>query len=66
MHWENHEFGLPRLKSGQKWEYVFSSCNSDEIKEIESDLLKAQDEIRIYKRSIVVLKATKKALKEEK
>lgn len=66
MHWENHLFGLPRLKGDGKWECVFATCSSEEADEIAKELAASQDEICVYKRSVVVLKASKTALKEEK
>ena len=65
MHWENHIFGLPRLKKGMKWTPVFASCNDEEYSEISNDLTFNQDEVCVYKRSIIVLKASKSALKED-
>lgn len=66
MHWENHTFGLPRLKGKKKWELVFATCTESEKDEIKSDLLSSQEEICIYKRSVVVLKASGQTVKEEK
>lgn len=65
MHWENHIFGLPRLKKGMKWVPVFATCDNDEYNEAVADLSRSQDELCVYKRSIMVLKADKSALKEE-
>lgn len=66
MHWENHMFGLPRLKSGKKWSLVFATCDDTEVKEINADLIESQEEICIFKRSIVVLCAADSIVKEEK
>lgn len=66
MHWENHLFGLPRLKESMKWKVVFSTCEDSELNEIISDLKDSQEEICVYKRSVVVLKASKQTDKEEK
>lgn len=65
MHWENHSFGLPKLKKGYKWAYLFDTLENKE-QEIIDDLSKCQDEVCVYKRSILVLKAEKGSLKEEK
>lgn len=66
MHWENHVFGLPRLKASERWECVFATCTSEETEGIIKELSSSQEELNVYKRSVVVLKATKTALKEEK
>ena len=58
MHWENHLFGLPKLKKGYRWTYMFDTLDNKE-QEIKEDLSKCQDEICVYKRSILVLKAIK-------
>ena len=59
MHWENHLFGIPRLKQNMKWVPICATCTADEFKEIEKDLLKTPEEMCVYKRSVVVLKAVK-------
>lgn len=66
MHWENHIFGLPRLKNGKYWELVLSSCNEEERLEALNDLKKSQEEICVYKRSIMVFKAVKSIAKKNK
>lgn len=65
MHWENHTFGLPKPKKGYRWTYVFDTLE-DMDKDISEKLIECQDEINVNKRSILVLKAVKGSLKEEK
>lgn len=57
MHWENHVLGLPKLKKNMKWQLELSTAIDSENNEMVSDLENAQDEICVYKRSIIVLKA---------
>lgn len=59
MHWENHMFGLPRLKKNTKWEVVFTTADKEECEEIIKDLADSQEEICVYKRSVLVLKTVK-------
>lgn len=66
MHWENHVFGLPRLKKNMKWELAFTTADSEECEEIKKDLHVSQDEICVYKRSVLVLKSVASIAKEEK
>jgi len=71
MHWEDHSFGLPRLKQGMKWEYVSGTCSDLESKKFIAALNDEQEEINVYKRSVIVLKAVKPVnnngpVKEEK
>ena len=56
MHWENHIFGLPRKKN-KKWELVFSTGSEEENNTIKTDLTSNQEEICVYKRSVVLLRA---------
>lgn len=73
MHWDNHVFGLPRLKN-MKWEYVSGTCTESESEELIKSLNTSQDEISVFKRSAVILKAVKderksvnkKSLKKDK
>ena len=64
MHWTDHTFGMPRLKSGMRWELVAGSCTDEEAKAFSESLNKGTDEINVYKRSVLILKSC--AVKEEK
>jgi len=66
MHWENHMFGLPKLKSGYKWEYIFGTCDADFTKDVVESLIESQEEICVNKRSVMVFYAVGKTDKEEK
>jgi len=57
MHWENHIFGLPRLKNTKQWELAFTTGIEEEKQEIIKDLSENQEEICVYKRSVMVLRA---------
>ena len=63
MHWENHVFALPRLKDSLEWELVFTTATNEESEEIKADLLNSQDEICVFKRSVVVLRAKHRPLR---
>lgn len=63
MHWENHVFGLPHHKDTPEWELVFTTATSEESEEMRKDLLDSQDEICVFKRSVVVLKAKHRPLR---
>lgn len=58
MHWDNHIFGLPRLKD-MKWEYVTGTCSNLEEEDIKKNLSDSQDNFNVYKRSVIILKAVK-------
>lgn len=60
MHWENHLFGLPRLSKNMRWEYIFDTSDMYNKDIVESDLKNNSEEICVYGRSIMVLKANKK------
>lgn len=57
MHWENHVFGLPKLKKGRKWEYVLDTSGQYTKEEVEKDILENPETLCVYNRSIMVLKA---------
>lgn len=63
MHWENHVFGLPHHKDTPEWELVFTTATNEESEEMRKDLLDSQDEICVFKRSVVVLKAKHRPLR---
>ena len=58
MHWEPHEFALPKLPKGMKWHLA---VNTDEkegngiFREGEEPVLKKQKQFMVPSRSIVVL-----------
>ncbi len=54
MHWESHEFGLPKLPKGLRWRLQI--CTDDTICDTISDnLQKVQDRVKVSDRSIAVL-----------
>ncbi len=56
MHWESHEFALPKLPKGLIWEPAILS--EKELMDVYSDsLLKKQDNIRVGARSVLILKS---------
>lgn len=58
MHWNNHDFGLPRLPKGYKWDCVINTDHDDSDK-INKLLIERQDEINVPARTSIILKAVK-------
>ena len=53
MHWEKHEFSLPKLPKNKKWSYLISTDKKED--EDKKDLSKHQERIIVAERSIVIL-----------
>lgn len=49
MHWEEHQFGLPKIAAGTKWKVLFSTA------ETEKDAKDSEKKIEVPARSITVL-----------
>ena len=56
MHWENHEFALPKLPRGLRWEAELVS-EAGELSEYRRELLKKQESVTLSQRSVLVLKS---------
>ena len=56
MHWESHEFALPKLPKGERWEACFSS-DSEYEPEYAERLKEKTESITVEPRSILILRS---------
>ena len=56
MHWESHEFALPKLKKGLSWEALISS-DGGAMDAYRDSLASVQENIRVAARSVLILKS---------
>ena len=66
MHWEQHDFALPKLPKGYKWIIEMSTCDEPKSSDKEGVVLSDdEDYIKVCDRSVVVLRSVKNIRNEE-
>ncbi|MBQ7562527.1 MAG: hypothetical protein IJT16_00905 [Lachnospiraceae bacterium] len=56
MHWESHEFALPKLPKGFKWEAELSS-EAGGVQAVNAGLFEKQENVIVAQRSVLVLRS---------
>lgn len=56
MHWDKHDFALPKLPKGLKWDLCISSSNNDELVKLQLETGHVE-RITILERTVVILKS---------
>ncbi|MCR5508997.1 MAG: hypothetical protein K6F34_09950 [Lachnospiraceae bacterium] len=66
MHWEDHDFALPKLQKGMEWKYCLDSAtgNNDDYKIYTDE--GGNRRIHVLPRTVLILTGIKSAVKKEK
>ena len=59
MHWEYHDFGLPKLPKGLKWKLEYYTCDDILGKVIADSLLKGNESVKVTDRTVALLRSCK-------